>query len=187
MPVLIKHRFNTQEYYRMAETGVLKPESRVELLEGEILDMSPIGPFHGGVVNYLSRVFNRLGRGRWLVAVQNPVHLDDHSEPQPDLMLLKPEADDYKARHPGPEDVYLVIEVADTTLDYDREKKLPAYGRAGIAETWLVNLAEETIEVCREPHLAGYHSITVLRAGAQACPLAFPDAAVDVADLMRRP
>ncbi len=186
MSVLIRHRFSVEEYYRMAETGVLRPDARVELLGGEILDMSPIGPFHGGVVNHLGRLFNRLSRDRWLVAVQNPVHLDEHSEPQPDLMLLKPKPDDYKLRHPTPEDVLLLIEVADTTLDFDRTKKLPAYGHAGIVETWLVNLAEQTIEVYREPHLTGYASSAVLRPGAQAHPRTFPDVAVDVSVLMKR-
>jgi Uma2 family endonuclease len=186
MPAQTKYRFNTQQYYRMAETGVLGPEERVELLDGELLDMSPIGPFHGGVVNHLGRLFNQLCRGRWLMAVQNPLHLDDHSEPQPDLMLLHPVPDDYKARHPQPEDVFLLIEVADATLESDREKKLPAYARAGIKESWLVNLEEETIEFYREPHRTGYKSVNVLRAGSQAIPLVFPDAAVDVAALLNR-
>jgi Uma2 family endonuclease len=186
MPVVAKHRFNAREYYQMAKAGVLKPDAQVELLDGEILGMSPIGPFHGGVVNHLGHLFHLLAHGRWVVSIQNPLHLDEHSEPQPDLMLLKPAADNYKTRHPGPEQVLLLIEVADTSLEFDREKKLPAYGRAGIDESWLVNLEEETIEVYREPQLAGYHSITILRAGAQARPLAFPDAEVDVADLMKR-
>ena len=186
MPVVVKHRFNTREYYQMAKAGVLKPDARVELLDGEILDMSPIGPFHGGVVNHLGHLFNRLARGRWVVSIQNPLHLDEHSEPQPDLMLLKPAPDNYKTSHPGPQQVFLLIEVADTSLEYDREKKIPSYGRAGIAESWLVNLEEETIEVYREPHLAGYQSTGILRAGSKASPLAFVDVEIDVADLMRR-
>src|SRR5207245_3038050 len=132
MAVLTKHRFTTKEYYRMAETGVLRPDARVELLDGEIIDMSPIGPFHGGVVNRLVRLFTRSSGRRWLVSAQNPVRLHDYSEPEPDLMLLKPVADDYTSRHPQPEEVYLLIEVSDTTLALDREEKLPIYGRAGI-------------------------------------------------------
>jgi Uma2 family endonuclease len=186
MSVQTKHRFSVKEYYRMAETGVLKPDARVELLNGEIIDMSPIGPFHGGLVNRLTRLFNKLSKGRWLVSSQNPLRLDDHSEPEPDAMLLKPVTDDYTSRHPQPEDVFLLIEVSDTTLDYDRENKLPAYGRAGIAEVWIVNLADLTIEVYREPHFTGYGSKTVLRAGDQATPQAFPDVALDVAELLKR-
>jgi len=186
MPVQTQHRFSVEDYYRMAETGVLRSDARVELLDGRIIDMSPIGPFHGGLVNRLSRLFNRLSNGRWLVSAQNPLRVDDHSEPEPDVMLLQPTADDYTSRHPQPKDVFLLIEVADSTLEYDREEKLPVYGRAGIAEVWIVNLQDATIEVYREPHFTGYGNKTLLRAGDQAKPLAFPDAAVDVAELLKR-
>ncbi len=170
----------------MAETGLLTPDDRVELLDGEIIDMSPIGPFHGGATKYLIDHFNQAASGRWLLAVQDPVHLEDYSEPQPDLMLLKRAPHFYRARHPVAADVFLLIEVADTSLGYDREKKLPAYGRAGIAEVWIINLLDQSIEVYREPHLTGYASRTILRDGDKASPLAFPDAAVDVTELMQR-
>lgn len=140
----------------MAETGLLKPDARVELLNGEIIDMSPIGPFHGSVTKYLNDVFTAASKGRWMTAVQDPVRLDDHSEPQPDLQLLKRASDYYRKRHPGPEDVFLLVEVSDTSLTADREGKLPAYGRAGIAEVWIINLADLTVEVYREPHFTGY-------------------------------
>jgi Uma2 family endonuclease len=180
-----QHRFSVEDYYRMAATGVLKPDARVELLDGKIIDMSPIGPLHGGVTNHLTDLFTSAARGRWMVAVQNPVHLDDHSEPQPDLMLLQRRPDYYASRHPRPEDVYLLVEVADTSLDFDREDKLPAYARAGIAEVWIVNLAEQTIEVYREPHLTGYGASAVLRAGDTASPAAFPDLTVNLAELLK--
>lgn len=185
MPVQTEHRFSVADYYRMVETGVLKPDSRVELLDGKIIDMMPIGPFHGGSVNRLIRIFSKPSAGRWLVSAQNPVRLDDYSEPQPDLMLLKPAADDYTSRHPGPEEVFLLIEVADTTLPYDRGQKLPRYGGAGIAEVWIVNLVEKTVEVYREPHFSGYGSERVLRSGDKASPLAFPDVTVDIAELLK--
>src|SRR3989442_9605230 len=155
MLVQTQHRFSVKEYYRMAETGVLRPDARVELLDGQIIDMSPIGPFHGGVTKRLNRFFTNLGKGQWLVAVQDPVQLDEHSEPEPDLMLLKPAPDDYTTRHPGPEAVLLLVEVADTSLAYDREEKLRAYSRAGIAELWIVILQEQATEDDREPHFAG--------------------------------
>jgi len=186
MPVLTKHRFTTAEYYRMAETGILNPDARVELLDGEIIDMSPFGPLHGGVTKRLNRYFTRIAKGRWLVAIQDPVHLDDTTEPQPDLMLLKPAADDYLSRHPLAHDVLLLIEVADTSIYKDRETKLPAYARAGVSEVWIVNVLEPNIEVYREPHLGGYGFSVVLRAGEQARPLAFPDAEVDVVELLKR-
>ncbi len=170
----------------MAETGVLRPDARVELLNGEIIDMSPIGAFHGGLVKRLSRFFNLNAKGRWTVSTQDPLRLDDHSEPEPDVMLLKPAPDDYTNRHPQPEDVFLLIEVSDSTLDYDRDEKLPAYGRAGVTEVWIVNLNDASIEVHREPHFTGYGSKTILRAGDRATPLAFPDAVVDVAELLKR-
>ena len=169
----------------MAETGVLKPDARVELLNGQIVDMSPIGPFHGGTVSRLNRLFTLLSGDRWLVAAQNSMRLDDYSEPQPDLMLLKPAPDDYTTRLPAPDDVFLLIEVSDTTLDFDRGEKLAAYARAGVREVWLVNLSEPAIEVYREPNYQGYASSVILPPGSQARPLAFPDVAVNVAEVLR--
>jgi Uma2 family endonuclease len=185
MVVQAEHRFNVADYYRMGETGVLKPDSRTELLAGKIIDMLPIGSFHGGSVNRLNRLFNKLSKGRWLVAAQNPVHLDDYSEPLPDLMLLKPDPNDYMDQHPTPADVFLLIEVADTSLAYDREQKLPAYGRAGIAEVWILNLREKMIEVYREPNFRGYSSSEKVGTGQTIAPLAFPDAVLAVDDLLR--
>lgn len=181
-----EHRFSTQDYHRMAEAGVLRSDARVELLDGRILDKSPIAPLHGGLVKRLSRHFHLKANGRWLVSTQNPIRLDDHSEPEPDVMLLQPSPDDYTRRHPRPEDVFLLIEVSDSTLDYDREEKLPAYGRAGVSEVWLVNPQEEVIEVYREPHFTGYASKLVLHTGDEARPRSFPDATVAVAELLAR-
>jgi Uma2 family endonuclease len=186
MVVQTKHRFSVKEYYRMAETGVLRPDARVELLNGEIIDMSPIGPFHGGLVNRLIRIYGKLSNGRWQASAQNPLRLDDHSEPEPDFMLLKPSPDDYTSRHPRPDEAFLLVEVADASLDYDLEEKLPAYGHAGVAEVWIVNLRDQSLEVYREPHFTGYGGKTILRAGDTVAPLAFPDAAVDVAELLKK-
>jgi Uma2 family endonuclease len=181
-----KHRFSVKEYYRMAEMGVLRPDARVELLDGQIIDMSPIGPFHGGVTNFLSQFFFTVANGRWTTTVQNPLRLDDHSEPEPDLMLLQPSADFYRKRHPLPEEVFLLVEISDSSLERDQEEKLPAYARAGIAEVWIVDLNEQTIEVYRQPNFAGYGSKTILREGDKASPQSFPDAIVDVAALLKR-
>jgi Uma2 family endonuclease len=186
MQVAVKHRFTVGDYHRLGQAGVLRPGARVELLDGEIIDRSPIGPPHGGVVNRLLRLFARISPGRFLVSVQNPLRLDEHSEPQPDLMLLRPAPDDYTTDHPGPEDVLLLIEVAETSLEFDRGEKLSAYARAGVVEVWIVNLTDGTIEVFRQPGPAGYASTTLLRPGDIARPLASPDAAVDVAELLRR-
>jgi len=185
MLVRTEHLFSVADFYRMAETGVIKTDARVELLGGKIIDMMPIGPFHAGSVNRLIRLFSSLSRGRWLVSAQNPVRLTEYSEPQPDLMLLRPTADDYMSRHPLPADVFLLIEVADSSLEFDREEKLPAYGRAGISEVWLVNLTAKAIEVFREPHFTGYGLSKILGRGDNASPASFPDAVVDVAELLR--
>ena len=186
MAGVAERRFNVQEYYRMAETGLLRPAARVELLNGRIIDMPPIGPFHGGMVKCSIRIYTRLAQGRWQVAAQDPLRLDDHSEPEPDFMLLKPSPDDYKGRHPRPEDVFLLVEVSDTTLDYDREKKIPAYGRAGIPEVWIIDLNQAALEIHRDPHFTGYASRTVLVPGEAIAPQAFPDPVVNVAELLRR-
>jgi Uma2 family endonuclease len=185
MAVQGKHRFTTQEYDRMGETGVLRPDARVELIDGEIIDMSPIGPFHGSIVKQLNDFFGQLAKSRWIMAIQDPLWLGDHSEPQPDLMLLKPSPDFYRTRHPQPGDVFLVVEVSDTTLELDRERKLPAYGRAGIAEVWIVDLVEQTVEIYREPNFTGYSIKTVLRPGEKAIPQAFPDVLLDVSKLFK--
>src|SRR5947208_17119747 len=111
-----KHRFTVKEYYRMAETGVLKPDARVELLNGEIIDMSPIGPFHGGVVKRLIDLFTQACEGRWSVFVQDPLHLDDHSEAQPGFILLKRGPGVYTSRHAHPDDGQPVVEVSVPSL-----------------------------------------------------------------------
>lgn len=185
MAVLAEHRFTVKEYYRMAETGILRPDARVELLNGKIIDMSPIGPFHGSLVKRLSRLFTLKANDRWIVSTQDSLRLNDYSEPEPDVALLKPSPDIYASRHPQPDDVFLLIEVSDTTLDYDREEKLPAYGRAGIAEVWIVNLNNATVEVYLDPHFTGYGAKSVLQAGDQSVPQAFPDVVVNVAELPR--
>jgi len=180
------HRFSAGEYHRLAETGILSREARVELIDGAIHDMSPIGPLHSGIVNRLNRFFQLQAKKRWIVSSQNPVGLDNYSEPQPDLLLLKPAPDDYVSHHPTPDDVFLLIEVADSSLDFDRGKKLQVYARAGIAEFWIVNLPDSAIEIYREPHFTGYEKKTVVRAGEPAIPSAFPNVAVDVAELLRK-
>lgn len=180
------HRFSTEEYHRMAELGFLAPDARVELLDGEIHDMSPIGPLHSGVVNRLNRFFNLRAKGRWIVSTQNPVGLDKYSEPQPDLTLLKPAPDDYVSHHPVPDDVLLLIEVADSSLEFDHRKKLPIYAREEIRELWIIDLQDLTVEVYREPHFTGYENTAVFRIGDQVSPAAFPDATLDLGELLRR-
>ena len=168
----------------MAEVGLIPRGARVELLDGQIVDMMPIGPFHSGVVNRLNALFSRINSGFWMVVPQNPVQLSANSEPQPDLMLVKNRPDFYTRSHPRPDDVFLVIEVSDSSLDFDRSEKLPIYGNAGIAELWIVNLQDRQIEVYRDPHFTGYGTATILREGDHASPAAFPDAQISVTELL---
>ena len=170
----------------MAELGFLAPEARVELIEGQIHDMSPIGPNHGAVVKQLNEIFSEQRKKRWIVSVQDSVRLDNQSEPQPDLVLLKRAPDYYRSRLPEADDVLLLIEVADSSLDFDRRKKLPVYARAGIPEVWIVDLQESAIEVYHEPHFTGYERKAVYRPGDKVSPAAFPDVKVDVGGLLKR-
>ena len=151
------HRFDVDDYYRMAEVGILSREDRVELIQGEIIDMAPISSAHGGTVVALTELVARLvADGKVLVSMQGPLRLDPHNEPQPDLMLLRPRSDDYRDGHPDAADVLLLVEVADSSLAYDRGPKLALYGRHGVAEVWIVDLAGRTVEVCTRPGPDGY-------------------------------
>lgn len=180
MTALIR-QFTVDEYHRLAELGVLHSDERVELLNGQIITMLPIGPFHGGSVKRLVNAFERLSRDRWITSVQDPVRLDEHDEPQPDLMLLRPDPNFYTERHPGPNDVYLLLEVSDSTLLLDRQDKLPVYARAGIPEVWIVNLPERLIEAYSVPVNGAYSHCRKVSAGETVAPAAFPDAVIDPA------
>ena len=158
-------RFNVTEYYQMAAAGILKPDDRVELIAGEIIKMSPIGSPHAACVSRLARFFHNTIANEAIVSTQNPVRLDEFSEPVPDISLLKPRKDFYAARHPLPADVLLVIEVADTSLLKDRNIKVPLYASAGIAEIWLVNIPKQIIEVYSESHNGKYRKCQKFKRG----------------------
>lgn len=178
------HRFTVEEYYRLGEVGILAPDARVELLDGQIYDMLPLGPFHCSVETRLLPFLFNVANGRWFVRLQNPVHLNDGSEPIPDFALVKPREDYYKEKHPKPADVFLLIEVARTSLSFDRKTKLIAYARAGIAEYWIVNLKAKSVEVHRGPLPIGeYSQSSRHKAGSTVAPAAFPDLQIAVADL----
>jgi Uma2 family endonuclease len=144
---LERWHFNVDQYYRLAEAGVLQPDDRVELIEGEIIRMSPIGSAHAACVRSLQIFFSETFGRKYLLSIQSPVRLSDFSEPEPDLALLKARTDLYAERHPLPQDVLLIIEVSDMSVLSDRNVKIPLYARYGIAEAWLVNLPKKTIEV----------------------------------------
>ena len=159
-PLIRRHRHSVDEYHRMAETGILKPDERVELIEGEIIDMPPIGTDHSAVVKRLNAMFMRNIGTTAIVSVQDPIRLAPNSEPQPDIALLRYREDFYCHAHPGPADILLLIEVADTSLRFDQEIKLPLYARHGVPEVWIVDLGRQRIEVYRRP-LAGRYLETL--------------------------
>jgi hypothetical protein len=185
MPVqLLRRSFTVEEYHKMAQVGILSEDDRVELLEGEIVEMTPIGSRHAACVNRLNRLFSDRVGAQAIVSIQNPIRLSERSEPQPDLALLKPEPDFYAMAHPGPEDVLLVIEVAETSPDYDREFKIPLYARAGIPEAWLVDLQAEAIEVYRKPSPQGYGEVRRAGRNQRIAPKPLPELELAVADLL---
>lgn len=178
------HRFTVAEYYRLEEVGILAPDARVELLDGTIYDMLPIGPFHAGVETRLQMRFAEAAKGRWIVRVQNPVRLNDGSEPIPDLALVKPCADFYVKQHPKPPDVLLLVEVAQRSLQFDRKAKLIAYARAGVQEYWIVNLRAKCVEIHRGPLPIGeYSHETRAISGDTVAPTAFPEMKIAISEL----
>lgn len=168
----------------MAEAGIFQEDDRVELLEGEIIRMTPIGSRHATCVRRLNRLFSMAAGERVIVDVQNPIRLGEHSEPQPDLTLLRPRQDFYAEAHPGPADILLVVEVAESSANMDREVKVPLYARARLPEVWLVDLAEERIEVYRQPSPHGYEEVQHLGRGQHVTAQAFPDLVLAVGDIL---
>ena len=179
------HRFTVSDYHRMAEAGILGEDSRVELIKGQIVDMAPIGAPHLGMVNRLNRLLSAPLADRAVISVQNPVRLDDGSEPEPDVAVLKPRADDYETATPRPSDVLLVIEVADSTLRQDRDVKVPLYAESGIMECWLVDLAGRAVEVHRRPTGGHYAEVRRVGLGGTLDIAALPGATLAVSGLLR--
>ena len=171
--------FTIEEYRRMADAGILVEDDRVELIEGEIVEMRAIGKEHAACVNELARLFITRLNDRAIVSIQNPVQLPPRSEPQPDLLVLRPRADRYREALPGPQDVLLLIEVADTSLARDRGIKLGLYAGVGIPEVWIVDLQRRRVLVHRRPVGDMYAEAVVVDQGTLA-PAAFPDASVTV-------
>lgn len=170
-----RRRFTRKEYHRMAEVGILRARDRVELIAGEIVEMSSIGPRHAAFVNNLTRVLVRRLADPAIVAVQNPLALSDDHEPQPDLVVLRGRLVPYKDREAWAEDGLLVIEVAESSLAYDRSTKRRLYAEAGIPEYWVVDCAAETIEIHRDPAAGAYRDVRVVAGTATLSPQAFPD------------
>jgi Uma2 family endonuclease len=181
---LVRRRFTVDEYYRMAEAGILHEDDRVELIEGEIVEMPSVGPGHAASVNRLTALFPPGLGTKAILSIQNPLHLDEFNEPQPDVMLLRPRPDYYERSHPRPADVLLLVEVGATSAVLDRRVKLPLYARFGIPEVWLVDLARATVRAYRDPTATGYRTARTYRRGERLAPLAFPDLQLAVAEIV---
>jgi len=179
-----RHRITVEEYERMIAANVWPEDERLELIEGELVRMSPINAPHAAAVKRLTELLrDRLGK-RALVGVQDPIVLDDQSEPEPDISVLRRRADYYANAHPSPADVLLVVEVSDTTLEYDRDVKARLYARAGIPETWVVDLNGERVIVFRDVDNGEYTRMESVRRGADMTPSAFPDVTLHVDDIL---
>jgi Uma2 family endonuclease len=179
-----KHLTNLDEWRRLGEAAIFPPDSRLELIEGEILEMAPIGFNHAGHVMRLINFFAPLVAGKAIVNAQNPLQLGDLSEPEPDFMLLKPNPDFYSLRHPLASDVLLLIEVADSSLAFDQNQKQRLYARYRIPEYWLVNLNDDCLEVYRRPRGELYEEKTTLRAGDSVVLSQLPGITVQLSDIL---
>jgi Uma2 family endonuclease len=178
-----RHRLTVADYYRMGEVGILAPDARVELIDGEIIDMAPIGTSHVSGVLQLDHVLQDAVKGKALVLVQAPIVLGDYSAPQPDLAVLRPRADYYRSSLPGATDVLLIVEVAQSSLRYDRDDKIPLYARHGIPEVWLVDLKTQRLVRYRNPQQGAYTLIDEPDLGVPMEIAALPETRLDLSTL----
>lgn len=179
-----KHLTDINEWQRLGEANIFPPDSRLELVEGEILEMAPIGSNHAGHVKRLNNILSALAFGKAILSIQDPLQLGDLSEPEPDFMLLKPNDDCYCSRHPNADDVLLLIEVADSSLSFDQNQKLRLYARYHIPEYWLMNLNDNCVEVYRQPHDDYYGEKTTFRVGDSVTLSQLPQLTIDIADIL---
>ena len=181
---LTRWQFTADDYHRMAQAGILGEDDRVELIEGEVVRMTPIGRRHASCLIRLTEYFVRTYSDGAAVSGQNPIVLDPYSEPQPDIALLRRQSDFYASSLPTAADVFLLVEIGDTTVEIDRRVKVPLYAKNGIVEVWLVDLEQETITIYRDPSPHGYRTARVARRGEQIAPSVFPDRPLAVSDLL---
>ncbi|HEX5000424.1 MAG TPA: Uma2 family endonuclease [Terriglobia bacterium] len=179
-----RRRFTTEDYHRMGDAGILRSGDRVELIDGEIVAMSPIGNPHNAAVDRATRAMVRAAGDTAIVRVQGSVLLDRFNEPQPDIVLLKPRDDFYRERAAGPADIILIVEVADSSLAYDHRLKTRLYADAGIAEYWLGDISGERVFVSAVPRPGAYETVRQLRRGDTVSPSALPSCAISVDDLL---
>lgn len=172
---ILRKKFTVGQYHQMIESGILTDRDRVELLQGEIIEMSPIGIQHAACVDRLNELLVRELGARAIVRVQNPIQLSTKSEPQPDFAILQRRSDFYVNGHPQPSDVFALIEVSDTTVEFDRTVKAPIYAKDNIAEVWIVDLNAEAVQIYREPSASGYQQLQTFHRGQAISFQAFTD------------
>lgn len=180
---LLTRKFTVKQFHQMAEAEIFYPQERLELIKGEIVKMSAIGLKHATTVNRLNNLFHQNLLGKVIVSVQNSIQLDDYSEPQPDVVLLKFREDFYAHQLPQPEDILLLIEVSDSSLKYDREVKIPLYAQNNIQESWLVNVNNQTVEVYRKLKNNQYQSLQILTYQQSVSPIKFSGLTINVTDI----
>jgi Uma2 family endonuclease len=178
-----RHRLSVRDYHRLGEVGILGEDDRVELLEGQLVDLSPIGPRHALAFDALTELLVTAVAGRVSVRVQNPIVLDDESEPQPDFALVRRPWRGYPNEHPKPEDILLLIEVSDSSLDTDKGAKLALYARAGVREFWIVDLTTNSVIVHRDPSGENYRIVTNVAGSGMLNVQALPGVTVPVASI----
>lgn len=181
---LIRRKFTVSQYHQMVDAGILNENDRVELIRGEIVEMTPIGRRHAACVARIVKLLTILLQERAIVWPQNPIELDDNSEPQPDIALLQPRQDFYESEKPQSQDIILLVEVADTTVESDRNVKIPLYAENGIVEVWLVDINAECVEVYREITSNGYQNIQSFQRGQNLSIQAFQDINITVDEVL---
>src|SRR6266852_2896888 len=179
-----KRLFTVYDYHRMVDAGILNEDDRVELIHGEILAMSPIGPPHNGAILRATQSLVRIVGDSAIVGVQGSVRLDEYDEPQPDLYLLRPKADFYSSRHAGPADIFLIIEVADSSLDYDQDIKMHLYAETRVPEYWVVDIQNDRLIAYSDFQKKTYRSVREFHRGDVLTPQLLPDCRIPVEILL---
>ena len=179
-----KRLFDVRDYYRMAEAGILQEGDKVELIEGEVLAMSPIGSPHSAAIDRAARALMKLSGDAAIVRIQGPVRLDDYNEPQPDIALLRPKKDFYAAGHPSPPDILLIVEIAQSSLQFDQTIKLRLYGRAGVPEYWVSDIQHDRLFAYSDFEADSYRTIRELHRGDFIAPKLLPERQIPVDSLL---
>lgn len=183
-PWVTRHKLTVSNYHAMGKAGILPGDARIELINGQLLEMAPIGSEHNGGVNWLNHALVRAIGDRAIVQVQGSTRLDEQTEPQPDFAVLRPRDDFYRGFHAGAGDILLLVEIADGSLKFDRVIKRPLYARAGIPEYWIVNLVDGEVEICRQPGASGYAQVQTARRGDVIEPALLSGVTISVSDLL---